>query len=109
MKLDQFLHQGQAYPTAFVSPAASILDAMEAVKQARNFVSGNAHSGVTNPQFDTVFNPGQGDSDFALECEFEGIGDQVKNNLFPHAAVDKNRLVELGTIEHEPETGFFRG
>ncbi len=45
----------------------------------------------------------------AFEGEFEGIGDQVQDDLLPHAAVHKDRLLKLGAVQLKPQAGFFRG
>ena len=50
VEFDQFLHERQADARAFVRPTAAVLDAMEALEHARQFVGWDAHAGVAHRQ-----------------------------------------------------------
>ena len=48
VEFDQFLYQSEADAAAFVSPAAGILDAMEAVKQPGNLFCRDSYSRISH-------------------------------------------------------------
>ncbi len=47
--------------------------------------------------------------DGAVQGEFQGVGDQIENDLFPHLAVDVNRFVKGGALDFEVQPGAFHG
>ena len=40
----------------------------------------------------------------AVEREFEGVGNQIENDLLPHLTVDIDRLVERRAVDHQGQT-----
>src|ERR1700756_1507494 len=88
--------------------APGIRHSMEPLKQARNCLGRYAYSHVSNSQFCEVSNSMYADFDFSIECELEGVGDQVKDDLLPHVAVNINWLTQARAIRHQPQTCFIR-
>src|SRR5580704_14698811 len=75
MEFDEFIHQRQADTGALVCPAPGLLNAVEALEHARQFVSRYAHTGVANRQSGmaaaSIVDPIEAHLDFAFEREFE--------------------------------------
>ena len=97
VQLHQLLHQGQPDPCALNRPAPSALHAVESFKNPRELITRDARSSVSHVQDHAVsgmhlfVNP---DRDAALERKLKGIAQQIEDNLFPHVAVDIDRLRE---------------
>src|SRR3981189_2890313 len=88
----QFLHECETDSRALVSAAALTFDAMESFEHPRQLRLGNADTAVFHNEHG-VGTIGGVDRDFdpAFQREFECIGDEVENDLFPHLAVDVDR------------------
>src|ERR1700722_12247 len=81
MQLHQFLHQRQTDSAALMSAAAGIFDAMEAVKQARNFFRGDSYTGVAHTEFNVPICLGERDCYLSVERKFESVRNKIENNL----------------------------
>ncbi len=92
MQAHQFLDQCQADAGAFVGAARRALDAVEALEHARQFVLGNAGAGVLHRQARHAGMFAQRHRHAAVQRELEGVRQQVEDDLFPHVAVDEDRL-----------------
>ena len=68
-----------------------------------------AHAGASDHEFDRDAGPVESNGNFALQGEFEGIGEQVEDDLFPHIRIDIERLIERRTIDHQRQPGPFAG
>jgi hypothetical protein len=75
MQLDELLNQRQADATAFHAPPASALYPVEAFEEVRQFMFGNARSGVRYLQLDVWTGESQRHTNTARQGEFERIGD----------------------------------
>ena len=108
MQLDQFLHQREADAAALEGAPAGAFDAAEALEQMRQLFGRDARAGVMHADL-SVAAVGRGlnsDADLALEGELEGVGEQVENDLFPHVAIDIDRLRQRRDIDHQPQARF---
>ena len=88
---------------ALVCPGAVLLHAVEALEHARQLRRRNADAGVGHPQNGVPVLPRERDSNLALERELQGVGEQVEDDLFPHVAIDMDRLGQRRTLHHELE------
>jgi hypothetical protein len=64
---------------------------------------------VADRQLRTALGRGEPDFDAAFEGELEGVGDQVENDLLPHAAVDVDRLGKRVAGDVQPKAGPLAG
>ncbi len=87
MQLHQFLNQCQTNSRSFDRPGLRTLHPMEAVEHLGQLHLGNPDAGVFNRQDGLLSIEAQGDPDFSFEGKFEGIGDEVEDDLLPHLAV----------------------
>jgi len=90
----QFLHECETDSRALVSAAALTFDAMESFEHALQLRFGNADAAVFHNEHCAGTISVDRDLDPAVQREFECIGDEVENDLFPHLAVDVDRLSE---------------
>ena len=109
MQLHQFLNQREANAAAFIGAVLLPFDPVEALKQARQFRLGDADAGIANCQFRLPAVGSQADRDFALEGEFEGVGEEVEDDLLPHVPVDIDGLGKRRTIHDKRQPGAFAG
>ena len=47
------------------------------------------------------------DLDAPFQGEFEGVGDQVQDDLLPHVAVDEGRLAQGRAVDDQPSSPLF--
>src|SRR5215472_14958317 len=92
-----------------MSAASSVEHAMEALEHSRYGFRRYADSGVSHSKFGKITNSLKADGDFALEREFEGIGDKIQDNLLPHIAIDVDGFTQIRTIHHQPQTRLLGG
>src|SRR5687767_10547588 len=109
MQLHKFLHERQADAAPFVGPTVRPLYAMKSLEQVWHFFRRNTNTRIPNVKHRQVTVPPDGDRDLALEREFEGVRQQIENDLFPHVAVNVDRLVERWTLDDELEPGALDG
>src|SRR5260221_13734878 len=74
MQLDQFLHQRQSDPRAFMRARFCIFHPMKAFKNARQFMAGNAPASIPEGQKSFILHLSRGDFDFPLKRGFQSIG-----------------------------------
>ena len=67
---------------------------MKSVEQKRDFFSGDACPGILHAQLRGAVSLPHHHRDCPVKGKFKGVGQQVKNNLFPHRAVDEYGLAE---------------
>src|SRR5215475_6860516 len=86
MQLDQFLDQGEPDSAAFNAAAAGVLDPVKSFEQPRQLLPGNAGAGVAHRHLGrpAVRARPDGDRDLTLECELEGVGQEIEDDLLPH-------------------------
>src|SRR3979490_985052 len=90
----QFLHESVSDPRVLVSAPALTFDAMESFEHPRQLRLGNAETAVFHKENGVGTIGVDPALDSAVQCEFECIGDDVENDLFPHLSVDVDRLSE---------------
>ena len=105
---DEFLDQRQADAAAFEAAAARVLDAVKALEQPRHFRFGYAGAGVPHDEFGAAVALAQRHADLAFEGELECVREQVQHDLFPHVAIDEDRLRQRWAIDDEIESGLLR-
>ena len=103
----QFLHECETDSRALVSAAALIFDAMESFEHARQLRFGNADTAVFHNEHCVGTIGVDCNLDPAVQREFECIGDEVENDLFPHLAVDVDRLSERRTTHVQSQACSF--
>src|SRR5579871_3750387 len=89
--------------------AAGIRHSMEPLEQSRYCFRRYADSCISNSKLGEVSGEIQADRNFSIEGKFEGVGDQIQNNLLPHVAINIDRLAQVGAIHHQIQTCFLRG
>src|SRR5690349_20454690 len=92
VKLDQFADQGQPDAAAFKGPAPGVGYPVKALEESWHMLRWHAGTRVRYSQHGLTVGPAQPHGDGAGEGEFEGVGKQIENNLFPHAPIHKHRL-----------------
>jgi hypothetical protein len=92
MQADQVSHQGEADPASLVRAALLPLHTMEALEQQRQVPGRNTHAGVADAELRVTCHRPHAHADAALEGEFEGIGEEVEDDLLPHIPVHIDRL-----------------
>src|SRR5215475_12790123 len=84
----QFLHQGKSNSAPFMRAASRVFNAVETVKDTRQFLVRDSHTRIADPQLQASPNILQRDGDLPFEGEFEGVRDQVEDDFFPHCPVN---------------------
>src|SRR5579859_3227333 len=105
MQLDQFTHQSQPDPSAFVGPATRAWNPVKAIKQVRNFLRWNSDAGVANPEFCSTAHLRQSYLNLSLECELKRVRNQIQNDLLPHVAIHVGDFLGRLALNHEPQAG----
>jgi hypothetical protein len=105
----QFLHEREPDARALLRPGASALDTVKPLEEARQFMLGNTDTGISDYELGHVANSVERDDDFSFECEFEGVRQQIQNDLLPHLTVDEHWLNQFVALHSEPETSPFNG
>src|SRR5580704_19476808 len=103
------MDQSQPDPTPLMGPTRYIRNTIESFEQSRDGFRRNSYSCVPNPKLGHVARAMYADGNFSLEGEFEGVGNQVQNNLLPHIAIHVDRLTKLGTIHNESQSRLIGG
>src|SRR5262249_22645741 len=88
VQFDEFMHERQADTGAFMCASAAVVDAMEALKHARQFLGGNANAGIAHCQDGLPLRWFQPHFNLALKRELESVAEEVEHDLFPHIAVN---------------------
>jgi len=101
----KFADERQSDASAFVGARAHVLDTMEPRKNICLFVGRNPGASVGHGQNGFVVNCTELQGDAAFEGKFVCIGEQVKNDLFPHVFVDKCILRHWLAFDIEAQTG----
>ena len=107
VQLDQLLDEGQANSRSFLSTPDGAFDAMESFEHARQLRFGNADTAVFHNEHCVGTIGVDCNLDPAVQREFECIGDEVENDLFPHLAVDVDRLSERRTTHVQSQACSF--
>jgi len=103
----QFLHERETDSGALVSAAVLTFDTMESFEHARQLSFGNADTAVFYNEHGVGIVGVDRDLDPAGPCEFECIGNEVEHDLFPHLAVDIDRLSERRTTHVQSQACSF--
>ena len=95
--LHEFLHQAQVRcrclrRSGYFCPAMR----WKRSKRRGNSALRYAHAGVLNRKLHLPLGFAQANGDCSFESKFEGVGEKVQNDLFPHARVYIDRLGEGG-------------
>src|SRR6476619_4972908 len=101
MEIYQFMHEGKADTRSIVRAAVSPGDAMKAVEHLGQFLGRNAGAGVTHAELEVPRRGAQPYLDLAMERKLECIGHQIKDNLFPHLAINERWLEQWRTIDYK--------
>src|SRR5581483_3463526 len=109
MQLDQFLHQRESDSGSLVSSAFRSRYPVESLEYVRQFALGYPGASVTDLQPDGIAGGFNHDRDTAVEGKFEGVGDEIQDNLFPHIAIKKNCLVQRRTNHGVLQAGAVHG
>src|SRR4029434_10593075 len=99
MEFHQLLHQGKADPRSVVRAAVSSGDAMKALEHLGQFLGRNAGAGVAHAELEVPRREAKPYLDLALEGKLECIGQQIKDNLFPHLAINERGLGQWRSSE----------
>ena len=71
-----------------MAASARAFDAVEAFKEPWNFGFCNACARIAHREQCLLPISSKTDPDLAIEGEFEGVGQKIEDDLFPHVAVD---------------------
>jgi hypothetical protein len=102
------MYQSQTDPTSLVGSTRHIGNTIESLEQFGDGFRGNSDSSVPNAKLGHVAHAMYTDGNFSLEGEFEGVGNQIQNNLLPHIAIHVDRFPKIGAIHYEPQSGLVR-
>ena len=98
MNADEFLNQRETYSRAFVRSSLRTSDAMKAFEHMWNFSGGDPRTGIDNGKLRLiVLNSAKRHLDAPFEGEFEGVRQQVEDNLLPHLTIDVDGLLQRRT------------
>ena len=98
VQFDQFLHQGQPDAAPLMRASAGVFDPVKPFEQQRHVLGRDAGAGVPHAQFRGAVGLPYRDGNFALKSKFEGVGQQVEDDLLPHRPVHEHRLTERWAI-----------
>ena len=101
MNTHKFLNERQADPRAFERAAASPLYSVEALEQPGQFRLWNPIAGVRDFKHDLPGLTPQPNRDASGQRKLERVGKKVKDDLFPHLAVDISCLRQGLAIHFE--------
>src|ERR1700688_4060092 len=105
LEFDQFAHQRETDAGTLERAAARAFHAMEPLKDSRKLLDGNSDAGVGDRDLHLLASISHGHGDASGQREFEGIREQVENNLLPHLTVEIDRVVERRAIDDEFNAG----
>ena len=91
VEVDELAHQSEADAGSLVGAPALAFDAVKALEHAGKISGGNADAGVAHGEAGAAGRVVEPHVDAAFEREFEGVGQQIEHDLFPHVAVDIGR------------------
>src|SRR5688572_28892198 len=92
MQGHEVVHQHKTDPGSLVRARTRTLDAMKPLKEPGEIVWRDADAGVGDSQHRLAVLRSERHTDRALERELEGVREQVEYDLFPHVAIDIDRL-----------------
>src|SRR5690348_12851734 len=87
MQVNQFLHQRESNARSLIGARPYSLHPMKPLKQARHFFWRDAGACIAHHEFYLILSLAQQDRDLASKGEFEGIGEEIEDDLLPHLAV----------------------
>ena len=99
VKPHELAHEREADAGALEGAPARALHAMKPLEEPRQLLLGDARACVADRELHAIVRPAQRDLDRPFEREFEGVRDQVEDDLLPHLAVDVDRLGERRAID----------
>jgi hypothetical protein len=88
---DEFLHESEAYAAALMRSALLPLDAVETLKQQRQFVRRNTDTVSLTVRRAVPSTSRNGDSDRPRKCKLESVGEKIEDDFLPHVTIDKDR------------------
>src|SRR5450830_504215 len=99
LQVDKIAHQGQPDTRSFMRARLYAFNAVEALEYQRQLIFGNTHAGVRDGQRNMVAIAAEFEADLAIQREFERVGKQVENNLFPHRDVDVGFFLQPRAVD----------
>jgi hypothetical protein len=81
------------------------LDAMKAFEHAIAVFFGDSDAGIADPQLNRALHRFQRKRDRALERKLERVGQKVRDNLFPHVAVDVHHFTDGRAFNRQLQAG----
>ena len=104
---DEFGHQRQPDPRAFVAAAGLAADAVKPLEHLGEVVGANTDSGVAHGERHMVGVVAQGDLDVPGQRVLDRVGQQVEDDLLPHADVDRKRSRQRFDVgaQRQPRAG----
>jgi hypothetical protein len=92
-----------------VGAALHSLDPVKTLKKPRELVFGDATASIVDRQYCSAVRHSNLHRDATLKRVFEGVGDQVENDLLPHIPINIDGLGEGRAVYRKGEPGFFTG
>ena len=90
-------------------PAARPLDAVKAFEDVGQFPAGDAGPGIANRQHGGAVALAQANGHRSVEGELDRVRDQVQDDLFPHVAVDPDRVRQGLALDDETQAAPLTG
>src|SRR5580700_732408 len=90
MESDHVINEGEADARSFVRPSALSIDAMKSIEDTGQLFFRHADAGISDGEHGLARVFEHADRDAAVPGEFEGVGDQVENDLLPKVMIDED-------------------
>ena len=102
--LDQVVDDRKPDPRAFHRARPGAVDAVEALKEVGHLLRGDANARVPDDQLGVQRQRVQLHGDLALKGKLKGVGEQVRNDLLPQAAVhpDRRQVGAVRDVQAQP-------
>ena len=84
-----------------------LLHAMKSLEDVREFRRGNADARIAHRELDVTGSPSQGDRNLPVERVLQRVAEKIQDDLLPHLAIDVDGFGQAGTVDHQPQAGFF--
>ena len=109
MQAGQFLHERESNAAAFVGTAVQAFDAMKTLENLGLFFFRDAETSIFDAKLEMIARIVEPNGDGSRQGKFEGVGNQVQDDLLPHVAVHVSRLWERRAIDDEGEASLVHG
>jgi len=105
VQLGELADQREADAGALVAARPGAADPVETVEQQRLLLRGDADAGVAHREDGVAVRGEDPHDDPPGGGELDRVGEQVENDLFPHLAVDVDRLGQPRRVDPQLESG----